>query len=84
MRIREALGFILLGRPVRRRPRGPERLRRDLASVERMTGPERGTATERLTAAVGPELLLELEQSLDLEGRLAQPARKRSRTRRAA
>jgi hypothetical protein len=84
MRIREALAFILFGKPVRRRPRGADRLLRDVAAVGRMTAGERMEAADRLMAAVGPDLLRDLERRLELEGRLVPTAPARRRTRRAA
>jgi len=84
MRIFEALGYILFGRPVRRRRRGPDRLVSDLRAFERLSDPARRPAAERLEAAVGLELLHELERRLELEGRLGTASRARRRPRRAA
>jgi hypothetical protein len=84
MRIVEAFGFILFGRPVRRPRRGTPRLGADLIAFDQMTDPARKPASERLEEAVGTELLRELERRLDLEGQLV-PGRRRSRhARRAA
>ncbi len=84
MRIVEALGYILFGRPVRRRARGTPRLAADLRSFDRMTDPARKPASLRLEEAVGPELVREIEVLLDLEGQLTPARRPRRRARRAA
>ena len=84
MRIVEALGYILFGRPIRRPRRGTPRLGADLLAFDRMTDPARKPASERLEDAVGAELLRELERRLDLEGQLIPGRRRSRRSRRAA
>ncbi len=84
MRLREALAFILFGRPVRRRPPGTERLLGDIASLERLGTSGRGSARERLAARISPEVVEQVERRLELEGRLAPETDRAGRGRRAA
>jgi hypothetical protein len=65
----------LLGRKPRPR-RGPDRLVLDLVAVDRMTA-QRPSARARLEADLGRPLVRELERTLELEGRLVEPRRRR-------
>jgi hypothetical protein len=75
MRLSRLLAM-LLRRPAPRVPRGPERLVVDVVAVDRMTAPRR-SARARLESELGRPLLRELEQVLELEGRLVEPRRRR-------
>jgi hypothetical protein len=66
----------LLGRRTPRVQRGPERLVLDVVAVDRMTTPRAGVRA-RLEAELGRPLLRELERTLELEGRLVEPRRRR-------
>jgi hypothetical protein len=72
----------LLARPSRPR-RGPDRLVLDLVAVDRMLEPDRAPARRRLEAQLGRQLVRELDQALELDGRLLRRPRSQ-RTRRAA